>query len=206
MALSSDMISFDHALKLFNDLPTPNLISHNTLIKCSIGKSHKIAAVAYNRLRESDILANSFTFTFLLSCFASFQKLRCGETVHGHVLKIGYSSSVFVMNNLLDFYSKCAADLGVVVKVFDEMAERDVVSWNTMIRTYMSYREVSCAMRLFEALPEKNLVSWNTVVSGLVKGGEMELADEVYKALRSLNRQMKPLFGVNVDSAVTMGS
>ncbi|XP_042007729.1 pentatricopeptide repeat-containing protein At3g29230-like [Salvia splendens] len=187
MPLSSDLISFDHALKLFNDLPTPNLIFHNTLIKCSIGKSHKIAAVAFNRLRESDILANSFTFTFLLSCFASFQKLRCGETVHGHVLKIGYSCSVFVMNNLLDFYSKCAADLGVVVKVFDEMSERDVVSWNTMIRAYMSCGEVACAMRLFEAMPEKNLVSWNTVVSGLVKGGRMELADEVFLRMPERN-------------------
>ncbi|KAG6405982.1 hypothetical protein SASPL_133578 [Salvia splendens] len=187
MPLSADLISFDHALKLFNDLPNPNLISHNTLIKCSIGKSHKIAAVAYNRMRESGILANRFTFTFLLSCFASFQKLRCGETVHGHVLKIGYSCSVFVMNNLLDFYSKCAADLGEVVKVFDEMSERDAVSWNTMIRAYMSCGKVACAMRLFEAMPGKNLVSWNIVVSGLVKGGRMELADEVFQRMPERN-------------------
>lgn len=187
ITLSSDLISLDLAVKLFDDLPSPNLISHNTLIKCSIGKSPKTAVVAYNTLRASGISPNSFTFTFLLSCFASFHKLRCGEMVHGHVSKIGFASSVFVMNNLLDFYSKCAADLGVVVKVFDEMPDRDVVSWNTMIRTYMSYGEVSSAMRLFEVMPGKNLVSWNTVVSGLVKWGKMELANEVFQRMPESN-------------------
>nr|AYM00733.1 pentatricopeptide repeat protein [Salvia miltiorrhiza] len=188
ISLSSDFISLDHAVKLFGDLPSPNLISHNILMKCSIGKSHKTAAAAYNRLRELGISPNSFTFTFLLSCFASFGKLRCGEIVHGNVLKIGFApSSVFVMNNLLDFYGKCAADLGVVTKVFDEMPERDVVSWNTMIRSYMSYGDVARAMRLFEAMPGKNLVSWNTVVSGLVKAGKMEAADEVFRRMYERN-------------------
>lgn len=187
MTLSSDLLSIDYAIKLFDDLLRPNLISHNTLIKCSIGKSDKTAAVAYSRLRESGLDANTFAFTFLISCFSSFHRLRGGESVHGHVFKIGFASSVFVMNNLLDFYSKCAGDLGVVVKVFDEMFDRDVVSWNTMIRTFMSYGEVASAMKLIESMPEENLVSWNTVVSGLVKGGKMELAHEVFERMPERN-------------------
>lgn len=183
MSLSSDLISLDYANKVFQDLPSPNLISYNTLIKCSIGKSHKIAAFAYNRMRELDISSNSFTFTFLLGCFASFHKLEGGEMVRGHVLKIGFESSMFVMNALLDFYAKCGGDLRVVGKLFEEMPEKDVVSWNTMIRTYMNYGEIDSAIRLFESMPERSLVTWNSLVSGLVKCGNMELATKVFQRM-----------------------
>ncbi|KAG8389796.1 hypothetical protein BUALT_Bualt01G0015700 [Buddleja alternifolia] len=187
MSLSSDFISLDYANKVFQDVSKPNLISYNTLIKCSIGKSHENAIFVYNRMRELDISSNSFTFTFLLSCFESFHKLECGKMLHCHVLKMGFESSIFVMNTLLDFYAKCGGDLGLVTKVFDEMTERDVVSWNTMIRTYMSYGEIDFATKLFDSMPEKNLVTWNTVVSGLVKGGKMELANEMFQQMPERN-------------------
>ncbi|KAI3460512.1 hypothetical protein Pfo_017175 [Paulownia fortunei] len=187
MSLSSDFISLDYANKIFQDLPTPKLISYNTLIKCSIGKSHKIATFAYNRMRELDISSNSFTFTFLLRCFESFHKLEGGEMVHGHVLKMGFESSMFVMNTLLNFYGKCGGNLAVVWKLFEELPETDVVSWNTIIRTYMSYGEIDSAIRLFESMPERNLVTWNSVVSGLVKGGNMELANKVFQRMPEKN-------------------
>ncbi|PIN10882.1 hypothetical protein CDL12_16531 [Handroanthus impetiginosus] len=187
MSLSSDFISLDYADKVFQDLKNPNLISYNTLIKCYIGKSHNNATILFNRMRESGISSNSFTFTFLLRCFESFHKLEAGEMVHGHVLKLGLQSSMFLMNTLLDFYAKCGGNLDVVRKMFDEMPERDVVSWNTMIRTYMSYGEIDSAIRLFESMPERNLVTWNSIVSGLVKTGNIELANKVFQQMPERN-------------------
>ncbi|KAL8459356.1 hypothetical protein ACS0TY_036733 [Phlomoides rotata] len=187
ISLSSDLISLDYANKVFDDLPNPSLISYNTLIKCSIGKSHKLAAFAYNRMRESGISSNSFTFTFLLRCFASFHKLEGGAMVHCDVLKTGFVSSMFVMNTLLDFYAKCGGDLSVVRKLFDEMPETDVVSWNTIIKTYMSYGGIGYAIKLFESMPERNLVTWNSVVSGLVKSNNMELANEMFQLMPEKN-------------------
>ncbi|KAL2241886.1 UNVERIFIED_CONTAM: putative pentatricopeptide repeat-containing protein [Sesamum indicum] len=118
-------------------------------------------------MREADVSANSFTFTFLLSCFESFRKFECGEMVHANVLKIWFGPSMFVMNIFLDFYAKCGENLDVVRKLFEEIPERDVVWWDTMIRTYMSGGEINSAIRLFESMPERNLATWNSVVSGL---------------------------------------
>ncbi|KAL7086134.1 hypothetical protein ACP275_14G321100 [Erythranthe tilingii] len=187
MPLSSDFISLEYANKLFQCLPEPNLISYNTLIRCSIGKSDVIATSVYNTMRRLDILPNSFTFTFLLGCFESFHKFQYGEMVHGHVLKMGFLSSMFVVNTLLDFYAKCGGNLGFVWKMFDKLLERDVVSFNTMIRTYMNYGEIDSAIKLFESMPERNLVTWNTVVSGLVKCGNMELANKVFESMPQRN-------------------
>lgn len=187
MPLSSDFISLEYANRIFRVLPNPNLICYNTLIRCSIGKSRNTATLIYNRMRELGILPNSFTITFLLACFESFRKFEDGEMLHVHVLKMGFQSSMFVMNTLLDFYAKCGGNMGFVGKVFDEMPEKDVVSFNTMIRTYMDYGEMDSAISLFESMPERNLVSWNSVVSGLVKGGDMESANEYFQRMPEKN-------------------
>ncbi|KAL3634802.1 hypothetical protein CASFOL_021856 [Castilleja foliolosa] len=183
MPLSSDLISLDYANKILQTSPNPSLICYNTLIKCSIGKSRKIATIAYNRSRQLGISSNSFTFTFLLRCFESFHELKSGETVHAYVLKIGFESSNFVMNTLLNFYAKCGSDLRSACKVFVEMPDRDVVSWNTMIQAYMSYGDIESATKLFDSMPERNLVTWNSIISGMAKSGDMDSANKFFQRM-----------------------
>ncbi|KAM3361069.1 pentatricopeptide repeat-containing protein, chloroplastic [Capsicum galapagoense] len=182
LTFSSNLISLKYTLDVFRSLQYPNLVSYNTLIKCFIGKTLKSALYTYNQMRVSNITPNSFTFTFLLRCFESFDALQCGEVLHSEILKLGFGSSVFAKNTLMDFYAKCG-NLGLACKVFDEMPERDVVSWNTMIGAYTIHGNQEYAIFLFEAMPERNLVSWNSVIAGLLKAGNMELARSVFKRM-----------------------
>ncbi|KAJ8541560.1 hypothetical protein K7X08_002376 [Anisodus acutangulus] len=187
ITFSSTLISLNYALDVFKALQNPSLISYNTLIKCFIGKTLKYALYTYNQMRVSNITPNSFTFTFLLRCFESFEGLKAGQVVHSEIVKLGFESSVFAMNTLMDFYAKCGGNLGSARKVFDEMSERDVVSWNTMICAYMSYANQEYALCLFEAMPERNIVTWNSVIAGLLKVGNMELARSVFKRMPEKN-------------------
>ncbi|KAK3043783.1 hypothetical protein RJ639_000482 [Escallonia herrerae] len=157
------------------------------MIKCFIGKTHKDALHTYNHMRLSSISPNSFTFTFLLRCFESFEYLQDGLGVHGHVVKLGFDSSVFVLNTLLDFYAKCGQTLGFACRVFEEMPEKDVVTWNTMISAYMVIGEIDSAIKLFESMPERNIVTWNSVIGGLSKCGTMELASSVFERMPERN-------------------
>ena len=59
-----------------------------------------------------------------------------GMEVHGLVFKLGFDCDVFVGNTLLFFYGNCG-DFRCAGKVFKEMLDRDVVSWNTILGVYL---------------------------------------------------------------------
>ena len=66
--------------------------------------------------------------------------------------------------------------MGEARRLFDEMSERDLVSWNIMLDGYAKAGEMLEAFEFFEKMPERNVVSWSIMVSGFSKAGDMEMA------------------------------
>ena len=183
ITVSSAFNLLDYAVSIFQNFCNPNVIAYNTMIKCLIGQTHKEALRVYSRMKALMVEANSFTFTFLLKCFETSQALEDGRVIHGEILKLGFGSSVFVQNSLLGFYANCSENLGSAYRVFEEMPERDVISWNSMISAYMTRGEIQSAIGLLDKMPERNIVTWNSVVCGLSKAGNMELAHSVFEQM-----------------------
>uniref|UniRef100_A0A0E0LJ40 Pentatricopeptide repeat-containing protein n=1 Tax=Oryza punctata TaxID=4537 RepID=A0A0E0LJ40_ORYPU len=134
---------------------------------------------------------NGFTFTFLLRACALLGLPRPCGCVHGQIVRCGFGSDVFVQNALMDVYYRCggggAGGVGAARQVFDEMVDKDVVSWNSIVGVYMSSGDATGAMGLFEAMPERNVVSWNTVVAGFARTGDMVTARTVFDRMPSRN-------------------
>ena len=187
ITVSSAFNLLDYAVSIFQNSCCPNVVAYNNMIKCLIGQSHKEALRVYNRMKVSMVAANSFTFTFLLKCFESSEALEDGRVMHGETLKLGFGSSVFVQNSLLSFYANCSEKLHSAYGVFEEMPERDVVSWNSLIGACMNRGEMESAIGFLDKMPERNIVTWNSVVCGLSKAGNMELAHSVFEQMPERN-------------------
>jgi pentatricopeptide repeat protein len=168
-------------------------VAHNTLIErlAGIGGggggggrgcSAADALAAYAAMRAAGVYPNGFTFTFLLRACESLRRLFLCRCVHGQIVRCGFGSDVVVQNALLNVYYKCSdpGDVGIARQVFDEMANRDVVSWNSIVGVYMSNGDAAGAMELFEAMPERNVVSWNTIVAAFTRAGDMVSARAVF--------------------------
>ncbi|CAN6466644.1 unnamed protein product [Victoria cruziana] len=83
--------------------------------------------------------------------------LKMGVAVHSLVLKLGLEYDLFLNNNLLSLYVKCY-DIIHARKLFDEMPEKDIVSWTGMISAYVKNEENEKAIALFDMMVFSGLI------------------------------------------------
>ncbi|XP_047155162.1 putative pentatricopeptide repeat-containing protein At1g69350, mitochondrial [Vigna umbellata] len=133
----------------------------------------------YNTMVRAGVKPDECTYPFVLKVCSDSVEVHKGREVHGVVFKLGFDGDVFVGNTLSAFYGNCGL-FDDATKVFDEMPERDKVSWNTVIGLCSLYGFYKKALRFFKemvvAVPriQPDLV---TVVSVLPVCAETE--DEV---------------------------
>ncbi|KAK9129927.1 hypothetical protein Sjap_010414 [Stephania japonica] len=135
-------MSVADARLMFLKMTEKNVISWNALIAGYAQNGENEQALELFRLLKKDsIWPTHYTFGNVLNACANLANLELGKQAHVHVLKHGFQfesgpeSNIFVGNSLVDMYTKCGA-IEDGFRVFQNMTERDNVSWNAMIVGY----------------------------------------------------------------------
>ncbi|MCL7045542.1 hypothetical protein MKW94_026647 [Papaver nudicaule] len=140
-----------YSSRLLPQIHKPNSFIWNTLIRAyawsSHHKDHSIS-VYQRMLIEGSVAPDKHTFPFILKACAFVSALSEGKQIHGHILKLGFGSDKYVSNSLIHFYVSCGC-LDLSVKVFEEMPDRNLVSWNAMIDGFVQSGEFAAALRMF---------------------------------------------------------
>ncbi|XP_031745526.1 pentatricopeptide repeat-containing protein At4g35130, chloroplastic-like [Cucumis sativus] len=71
--------------------------------------------------------------------------------VHCVGIRMGFSSDLYFCNTMMEVYGKCGCMVSAR-DVFDEMPNRDLVSWTSMISAYVNGGDVFCALDIFEGM------------------------------------------------------
>ncbi|XP_047327704.1 pentatricopeptide repeat-containing protein At5g04780, mitochondrial [Impatiens glandulifera] len=91
-----------------------------------------------------------------------------GKAFHGKIIQLGLQLDVWISNILINMYSKCG-DVSCARQVFDEMSVRSLVSWNTMIGSYIQNKnEQDDALKLFVKMRRETNEFSEFTVSGVV--------------------------------------
>ncbi|XP_023639428.1 pentatricopeptide repeat-containing protein At2g22070 [Capsella rubella] len=106
------------------------------------------------------------------------------QLVHCRVIKSGLFFSVYLMNNLMNVYSKTGYALHAR-KLFDEMPLRTAFSWNIVLSAYAKRGDMDSTCEFFDRLPQRDSVSWTTMVVGYKNVGQY------HKAIRIMGEMMK---------------
>ncbi|CAN6462944.1 unnamed protein product [Victoria cruziana] len=152
----------EDAQRLFDEMPERTVFTWNALIGGLVTYGQPMAAVRlYERMCQYGILSDACTFACALKACGELKDAYCGRGVHGRAVKGGFGSSVFVGNALVSMYAKCD-ELDLACRVFDGInAERDIVSWNSIISANSQSGNSIEALRLFRVM-QSNGVSINS--------------------------------------------
>lgn len=116
----------------------------------------------------------------MIKACADLSALKFGRVIHSHVFVNGYASDSFVQSAMVTFYAKSSA-LDVARKVFDEMPQRSVVAWNSMISGYEQNGIANEAVVLFRNMLELGVgPDSTTFVSVLSACSQLGLLDLGY--------------------------
>ncbi|KAG5535856.1 hypothetical protein RHGRI_023579 [Rhododendron griersonianum] len=154
----------------FQQVKQPNPFLWTSLIRgYSFQRPLNESILLYNSMRRVGTGPVSFTFTALLKACAATLDADLGRQIHGQTITIGgFASDLYVGNTMIDMYVKCGfLDCGR--KVFDEMPDRDVISWTSLIVGYARRGDMDLAGGLFDELPLKDMVAWTAMVTGFAQ-------------------------------------
>ena len=99
---------------------------------------------------------------------AQLGSILWGKCCHGYVLRNGLGGWDSISNAMIDMYMKCGKQEMACAVVY-RMANKTVVSWNSLIAGYIRNGDVGAAWEVFNNMPESDLVFWNTIISALVQ-------------------------------------
>ncbi|KAK7263122.1 hypothetical protein RJT34_30707 [Clitoria ternatea] len=164
------------ALSLLHQLTNPNVFAFTSILSFHSrnGFPHQCIQT-YAQMRLKGVVPDGYVFPKVLKACGQLACLRTGSVVHKDVVVFGSELNLQVCNSVLDMYSKCG-DVGTAQRVFDEMAERDVFSWNSMMSGYVCNGLPQRAVEVFGFMREggwcePDVVTWNTLMDAYCKMG-----------------------------------
>ncbi|XP_057475600.1 pentatricopeptide repeat-containing protein At4g25270, chloroplastic [Actinidia eriantha] len=138
------------------------------------------ALALYFQMDEEGVEPDRFTFPRVLKACSGIGLIRIGEEVHRHIVRYGFWYDGFVLNGLVDMYAKCG-DIVKSRRVFDKIAVRDLVSWNSMLTGYVHHGLLAEALGIFRQMIqegcEPDSVSISTILTGVAS---LKLGSQVH--------------------------
>ncbi|KAE9592682.1 hypothetical protein Lal_00029416 [Lupinus albus] len=176
----------DCARKIFDILFQKNLISTNTVADEN-AETLNFEEAFGNEIEHTGTGANAFTYACLLSGAACIGTIGKGEQVHARVLKSGFGTNLRVNNALISMYSKCG-NQEAALQVFNDMGERNVISWTSIINGFAKHGFATKALELFNEMLETGIKPNDvTYIAVLSACSHVGLIDEAWKHFDSMH-------------------
>ncbi|CAN1337401.1 Pentatricopeptide repeat-containing protein At1g33350 [Linum perenne] len=169
-----------YARFIFDHLCSPNIYLYTAMVTAYASVSdHRSSFSLFRDMvrRHLPPKPNQFIFPHVLkSCETT-------KVVHSHIEKSGFGNYPVVQTALVDSYSRSGSDMRIARKVFDEISEKNVVSWTAMISGLVRAGDMDDAFSLFEKMPERDVPSWNAVIAGCTQNGMFPEAISLFRRM-----------------------
>ncbi|XP_052205660.1 pentatricopeptide repeat-containing protein At3g09040, mitochondrial-like [Diospyros lotus] len=187
----ADCRDLESAHQLFERLSQPNVFACTSILwfYSQNGMSSECVDF-YGETKLRGVVPDGYVFPKVLRACAQSGNFQVGVLVHKDVITFGAELNLQVCNSLIDMYSKCG-DVESARRVFDQMVERDLLSWNSMISGYVHNEFLKSAVDLLDSMRLKgfvpDLVTWNTVMDAYCRMGQCDEAWKIFEGIKEPN-------------------
>ncbi|KAH7424107.1 hypothetical protein KP509_12G090300 [Ceratopteris richardii] len=137
-----------------------------------------------HRMQLECAFADAITYLYILKACGNSGALEKGCQVHTEIVSIfSLQADALVANALLDMYACCGA-IEEAQKVFENLPQRDLVSWNSMIGSYIKIDECEEALLCFESMQHAGVspdaITFTCALKACVMIGEFSMAVDIH--------------------------
>ncbi|OIT32713.1 pentatricopeptide repeat-containing protein eli1, chloroplastic [Nicotiana attenuata] len=125
------------------------------------------ALVLFRQMLQSKVKPNEVTVVAALSACAQVGVLESGRWIHAYVKSNRIQLNKHVGTALIDMYSK-SGSLEDARMVFDQMRDKDVITWNSMVVGYAMHGFSLEALQLFNEMCELGLQPTDITFIGIL--------------------------------------
>ncbi|KAL6524046.1 hypothetical protein OROMI_031141 [Orobanche minor] len=144
----------------------------------------------FNAMMETGPEPNEITLIGVLSVCASIGALDMGKRVDEYAFRRRLQHNIYVATALVDMYAKCG-NLDHASRVFEEMPQRNQVSWNTMISALAFHGRAEESLALFRRMLDEekaldpNDITFVGVLSACVHAGLVDEGRRLFESMGS---------------------
>lgn len=178
-----EMGDMGEARRIFDEMPERNEVTWSAMIaRLSQSGNAEEAVRLFGKMVKCSFEPNISCYSSVISALASLQALQSGKNIHGHVLKNGLDTDVFIGCSLIDLYCKCGNTRDGRL-VFDALPGKNVSCWNAIVSGYSTNGQLGEAIELFGRIPQRNNISWNSLIAGYLGVEDFGEAFEVFRRM-----------------------
>lgn len=145
-----------------------------------------------------ELKPNYVTLVILISGCVELAGFIVGKALHSYCSKTGLDLVNEVCNALIDLYSKFG-HIGEAASMFNEMPERDLVSWNSMISGYAGVGDCRKAFYLFREMRGGNVgfdrVSLIILISAATNSRDLSMGKVVHGYMTAAGTEITVAIG-----------
>ncbi|MQL97300.1 hypothetical protein Taro_029989 [Colocasia esculenta] len=173
---------------LFDKMPAKNLVTWTIMISGYAERGlAKEATTLFEQMEVAGLKADAAAIVSILSACAESGLLGFGEKVQAYITRKKLRCTTHVCNALLDMYAKCGC-LRKAWEVFEGMAKRDRVSWNSMVQGLATHGHGEEALDLFSSMKKEegivpDGVTFLGVLSACTHVGRVEEGRHYFSAM-----------------------
>ncbi|KAK7316610.1 hypothetical protein RJT34_00201 [Clitoria ternatea] len=182
-AVSWNSLIFGHAKlgqmkrarELFDEMPCRTIVSWTSMINGYARTGFYADALdIFRKMQMVGIEPDDISVISVLPACAQLGALEVGKWIHIYCDKNGFLQKTGICNALVEMYAKCGC-IDEAWLLFDQLVEKDVISWSSMIGGLANHGKARAAIQLFDDMLKAGIapngVTFVSVLSACAHAG-----------------------------------